>query len=76
MDELSALQAEAEARIAGAASLADLEAAEVQYLGRKGSVAGLMRVIPTLPPEERPGFVQRVTAVKDALSRRLGDRRA
>jgi len=77
MDELASLQAEAAARIAAAATLADLNAVDVEYLGRKsGSISGLMRKLGTLPPEERPAFGQRINAVKDeltALMTRRGD---
>lgn len=76
MSELETLQAEATAKISGAASLSELDALEVEYLGRKGKVAGLMKLIPTLPPEERPQFGQRVNAVKNAVSEAAATRRA
>ena len=40
----------------------------MEYLGRKGSVSNLMRLIPTLPLEERPSFGQRVNRVKGELT--------
>lgn len=75
MDQLTTLQTEAEARIAAADSLEELAQHEVEFLGRKGKVAGLMRLIPTLTPEERPAFGQRVNGVKNRLSAALEARR-
>jgi phenylalanyl-tRNA synthetase alpha chain len=77
MDELGTLQAQAEERIRSAATLADLEAVDVEYLGRKsGSISGLMRTVGKLPPEERPAFGQRVNEVKDRLTALVEARRA
>jgi phenylalanyl-tRNA synthetase alpha chain len=76
MDELESLKQEAAERIRAAGALAELETVDVEYLGRKGSISGLMRVIPTLPPEERPGYGQRVNAVKNDLTALIQERRA
>lgn len=75
-DELARLQAEAGARIGAAASLGELEALEVEYLGRKGSITSLMRSIGSLPAAERPGFGQRVNAVKAELTALIERERA
>lgn len=63
-------------RISAAASLAELEAVEVEFLGRKGSVAGLMRLIPTLSAEEKPAFGQKVNALKTVLTQAAEARRS
>ena len=76
MDPIAALREEAAARIAAAGALPELEALQVQYLGRKGSVADLMRHIPTLPPAEKPGFGQQVNGLKAELSALIDTRRA
>jgi phenylalanyl-tRNA synthetase alpha chain len=77
MDDLAALREEAGDQIRGAATLADLERLDVEYLGRKGGrVSGLMRFIPTLPAEERPAFGQRVNVVKNELAELIEARRA
>jgi phenylalanyl-tRNA synthetase alpha chain len=76
MDQLATLQQEAAARIDAAGSLPELEAIDVEYLGRKGGkVSGLMRVLGTLPAEERPAFGQRINAVKNELTALLENRR-
>jgi phenylalanyl-tRNA synthetase alpha chain len=74
-DELARLQVEASARIDAAVSLGDLEALEIEYLGRKGSITTLMRSIGSLPAEERPGFGQRLNAAKAELNERIERRR-
>lgn len=77
MDELSQLQQEAVARAQAAAGLPELEALDVEYLGRKGGkITGLMRRLGTLPAEERPAFGQRINAVKNELTALLEARRA
>lgn len=76
MDQLTTLRDEAAGRISAAGSLQELETVDVEYLGRKGSISNLMRVIPTLPVEERPAFGQRVNAVKNELTAILTERRA
>ena len=74
-DELACLHAEADTRIGAAATLGELEALETEYLGRKGSITTLMRSIGSLPAEERPGFGQRLNAVKAELIERIERRR-
>jgi phenylalanyl-tRNA synthetase alpha chain len=69
MDQLAELKQEAASRAQAAPALQDLDAVEVEYLGRKGGkISELMRIIPTLPQEERPGFGQRVNAAKNELT--------
>ncbi len=75
-DQLEALREQAETRIAAAASTADLDVLEIEYLGRKGSITQQMRAIGTLSPEERPAFGQRLNAVKNDLTERIEARRA
>jgi phenylalanyl-tRNA synthetase alpha chain len=73
--DLHQLQSAAEERIRAAGSVTELEALDTEYLGRKGELTSLMRSIGSLPPEERPGFGQRVNALKAALSAALAERR-
>ncbi|HEU4753787.1 MAG TPA: phenylalanine--tRNA ligase subunit alpha [Armatimonadota bacterium] len=77
MDPLATIQDEAAARVRAAGSLPELEALDIEYLGRKGGkISELMRLIPTLPAEERPGFGQRVNQAKNELTGLLEARRA
>ena len=64
-EQLTQVAHAAQAALQGADSLAALEAVEVQYLGRKGQLTGLLRLVGTLPPDEKPRFGQAVNARKD-----------
>lgn len=64
------------AAIQSAAGLAELEAADVRYLGRKGEVADLMKRLPTLPPTERSAYGKWVNELKGRLTGALSERRA
>ena len=74
-EELSGVAAEAEAVLAAAKTTADLDAAETQFLGRKGRLTGLLRLVGTLPPAEKPQFGLAVNARKDALTETLTAKR-
>src|SRR3954470_17808193 len=53
MPDLDQLRSEAEAAIAQATSVQELEDLRVKYLGRRWERTGVLRSIATLPPEER-----------------------
>src|SRR4051794_29216222 len=53
LDRIAQLRAEAEAKIAEASAVADLEEARVRYLGRKAELPNLLRGVAELAPEER-----------------------
>jgi len=74
-EELSGVAAEAEAVLTAAKTTADLDAAETQFLGRKGRLTGLLRLVGTLPPAEKPQFGLAVNARKDALTETLTAKR-
>jgi phenylalanyl-tRNA synthetase alpha chain len=74
-DELLAVAALAAAAIEAATSTADLSAVDVEYLGRKGRLTGLLRLVGTLPPAEKPIFGQEVNAQKDRLQQLLVHKR-
>ena len=52
--DFTALEEEARQKIAQAQDAALLEALRIQYLGRKGLLAEITAIIPTLPLEARP----------------------
>jgi len=66
-EQLQALRAEAEARFAAAASYEELEAARVEFLGRKGRLRRLSSGVRDLPPEERPDVGRLINEVTRAL---------
>jgi len=76
IDQLSQVAAEAHAALAAAETTAELDAADTQYLGRKGQLTGLLRLVGSLPPEEKPQFGLAVNARKDELNALLGEKRS
>ncbi|MBV9848608.1 MAG: phenylalanine--tRNA ligase subunit alpha [Armatimonadetes bacterium] len=76
-EQLAQTAEEASAAARAAASLAELDAVETEYLGRKsGRLTGLLRLVGSLPAEERPIYGQAVNARKDALTSLMAERRA
>lgn len=75
-ERFEALREEALARIAGAASLPELEEVRVAFLGRKGKVTEILRGLAQAAPEERREIGQRANALKDALTEVLDARLA
>ncbi len=74
-EQLTQVADEARSALNAAATVADLDAAETLYLGRKGRLTGLLRLVGTLPPEEKPAFGASVNARKDDLTALLTERR-
>ncbi len=75
LSQLEQVAAEAKTALAAAATVAELETVEVQYLGRKGQLTGLLRLIGTLTPDEKPQFGAAVNARKDDLTALLTEKR-
>ena len=75
IDQLAQVAEEAKAALASAATVAELDTVEVQYLGRKGQLTGLLRLVGTLPPDEKPQFGAAVNARKDDLTALLTEKR-
>ena len=65
--DIDAIKNAIDSQIENINSPAALEELRVKYLGRKGIIAQLTQVIPTLPPEERSSFGQEVNALKNKL---------
>lgn len=68
------LEQEASGRIGAAKSSKELEALEVEYLGRKGRLTSLLRSIGDLPQDQRPAFGGRVNEVKATLEGQIAER--
>jgi len=65
--DLQALLAEAREAIASASSRQELSVAKARFLGRKGSVSGLLRRIGSLAPEQRKPFGEEVNRAKQQI---------
>src|SRR5262245_45265455 len=59
---------EAEAAIQSAADLRTLDNTRIHYLGKKGKLTEFLKVMGTLPPEERPLVGQAVNEAKQKLN--------
>jgi phenylalanyl-tRNA synthetase alpha chain len=64
---LAALEAEGQANLAAAADAAALDAVRVRYLGRKGSLAAILRGLGDLDAAERPAAGKLANDVKQRL---------
>ncbi len=74
--DLEALRARALAAIASAPETAALDALEVEVLGKKGELTGVLRGIGALPADDRPRVGAVANAVRGAIEAALADRRA
>ncbi len=72
MTDLPTLQQDALARIDAAGDAAQLEALRVEFLGKQGSISGLMKTLGAMSPEQRQTEAPKVqglrAAVADALA--------
>jgi len=66
--DINAIQAQIAADIQNINSLSALEEFRIKYLGRKGILAELTGVIPSLPKEERGAFGQKANELKKEVS--------
>jgi phenylalanyl-tRNA synthetase alpha chain len=74
--DLEALLAEAREAIASASSRQDLSVARSRFLGRKGSVSGLLRQIGSLEPARRKAFGEAVNSAKREIEEAAQARQA
>src|SRR5450631_3946250 len=75
MSDLSALEAETLAAIAGAADEAALDAVRVAALGKKGSISALLATLGKMSPDERKIQGAAINSLKDRVSEALAARR-
>lgn len=75
LEQLQMLAAQAHALVPTALSTNDLVDLETRTLGRKGTLTGLLRLIGSLPTEDKPTFGAAVNAEKDRLLAAINERR-
>ena len=73
-EQLAKIRAEALAALAEAQDSAQLDALRVQYLGKKGELTAVLKMMGKLSPEERPQMGQLANDVRAALERALEER--
>ncbi|TLM80524.1 MAG: phenylalanine--tRNA ligase subunit alpha [Actinobacteria bacterium] len=76
IEELQATRDEGLAAIAAAGSTAALDEVRVAYLGKKGSLTGVLRGLGALSAEERPAAGKAANEVREALEAALAARGA
>jgi len=74
-DELGALRDEVLSAVAVAATLNDLDAVRVAYLGKKGSLTGVLRGLGSLSAEERPAAGKIANEVRVCLEEAISAKR-
>ena len=75
-EELEALRLQAEAAAAEALDEKQIEEIRVKYLGKKGEITALLKLMGGLSPEERPKMGQLVNDAKQAVESTIAQRRA
>ena len=76
MNDYEQLGTEAQARIAAAPDLAALEALRVGYLGKQGSISGLLKTLGGMSPEQRQAEGPRIHALREGVTAELTARKA
>ena len=72
-DQLAKIRAEALAAFEDARDAAGLDALRVKYLGKKGELTGVLKMMGKLSPEERPVMGQLANDVRAALEKALDE---
>lgn len=75
MENLESLAAQAREAISQADDAAALDQVRVGYLGKKGSITGLLKGLGKLSAEERPKAGAEINKVKEALQTLIADRK-
>ncbi|MFM5948623.1 MAG: phenylalanine--tRNA ligase subunit alpha, partial [Novosphingobium sp.] len=72
----AATREEALARIAAAQDLGTLEALRVEFLGKQGSISGLLKTLGTMSPEERQVAGPQIHSLRESVTEALATRKA
>jgi len=71
LDELDRIAAQAPARIDACASPEEVEALRVEYVGTKGSITRINKLLREVPADQRPGLGKRVGEVRSLVLQKL-----
>ncbi len=72
-EQLAKIRAEALSAMENAQSAGELDALRVQYLGKKGELTAVLKMMGKLSPEERPAMGQLANEVRAALEAAIED---
>ncbi len=76
MSELDIMKTDALARIEAAQNLDVLEALRVEFLGKQGSVSGLLKTLGKMSPEERQEKAPAIQALRATVADTLAEKKA
>ncbi|MET0251533.1 MAG: phenylalanine--tRNA ligase subunit alpha [Novosphingobium sp.] len=75
MADIGQMAAEAEGRIAAAATLAEVETLRVTLLGKQGSISALLKTLGAMTPEQRRDDGPRIHALRETVTAALAARK-
>lgn len=75
MDKLDELKTDALARVEAAADGAALEGLRVEYLGKQGSISGLLKILGGMSPEQRQREGPKIHGLREAVGDALAARK-
>lgn len=75
-EALTQVTADAVEALAKSSSTSEVDTFDTEYLGRKGKLTGLLRLVGSLSAADRPAFGQAVNATKDDLMAAMAAKRA
>ncbi len=76
MSDLDSMKTDALGRIDAAADLDALEGLRVEFLGKQGSISGLLKTLGKMSPEERQERAPAIQGLREAVADALGARKA
>ncbi len=76
MEKLQHLKEEALQAIESCETLSQLQEKRVLYLGKKGPIQDVMKMMKDLPPEQRPSFGASVNEIKSAIAALIEEKKA
>ncbi|MBS1716750.1 MAG: phenylalanine--tRNA ligase subunit alpha [Armatimonadetes bacterium] len=76
MSQVATVESAAIQEVQAASSSAELRAIEIKYLGKSGELTTLLRLIGTLPNEEKPKFGQQINEAKARVTALIEERDA
>ena len=74
-DKMQTLALAADQAVKEAKTLADLEAVEIRFLGRKGELTSMLKGLAEVGPDERPKLGALANDIKQTIERRLAETR-
>jgi phenylalanyl-tRNA synthetase alpha chain len=74
LQQIDQVQKEAMTELAAVKNAAELEQFRIKFLGTKGLMKGLMKLLGQVPKEEKPALGQRVNATSDEINQAFESR--